>query len=240
MANVVPEPGRGALSDPTSEIADCVLPDGRTVQLIRDWLTGELQLLVFDGTSSEAASSVRVEGQTFLPVRLDPGIQRAVTLPSHASNYGSTESLFKATHDVFTKHGISEDNADGASYFVVGTWFPERFLPAPCLVITGPMPEATLFLQLLGCLVRRGLPMVAIDSSGFRSVAVLHPTLLIDGRYLNRRSLRLLSFCGPRAHVPCKESVVDVAMAKAIYLRPSPISVRTSQYIFMFYRRERV
>ena len=126
--------------------------------------------------------------------------------------------MFKATHNVFTKHGISEDNADGASYFVVGTWFPERFLPAPCLVITGPIPEATLFLQLLGCLVRRGLPMVEIDSSGLRSVAGLRPTLLIDGRYLSLRSRRLLSFCGPSAHVPCKDSVVDVALPKAIYL----------------------
>jgi hypothetical protein len=120
---------------------------------------------------------------------------------SHVYDYVSTETLFSATHDVFTKHGISEDNADVASYFVFGTWFRKRSVPAPCLVITGPMPEAILLLQLFGCLVRRGLPIVEINSSGFRSVAGLGPTLLIDGRYLSRSSLRLLSFCGPRAYV---------------------------------------
>ena len=100
MANVDPEAGRSALPesssvDPTTEISDGVLPDGRIVELIRDGSTGELKLLVSDGTSVETASSVRVEGRTFLPVRLDPAIQRAVTLPSHASDYGSTESLFQ-------------------------------------------------------------------------------------------------------------------------------------------------
>jgi hypothetical protein len=84
------------------------------------------------------------------------------------------------------------------------------------------MAEAMLLLQLLSCLVRRGLPMVEIGSSALRSVAGLRPTLLIDGRYMSRRSRRLLSFCGPRAYVACKESVVDFALAKAIYLGPAP------------------
>lgn len=91
-------------------------------------------------------------------------------------------------------------------------------------MITGPTTEATVFLQLLGCLVRRGLPMVEIDSSVLRAVAGLRPTLLIDARYLSRRSRRLLSYCGPRAHVPCKESVVDVALPKAIYLGSAPVA----------------
>jgi hypothetical protein len=230
MPTVVPDPESNALSqcpplDPTTEISGGVLPDGRTVDLIRDGSNGKLKLLVFDGTRTEAASSVRVEGRTFLPVTLDPDIQRAVTLPSHAFDYGSTESLFSATHEVLTRHGMSEEIANAACYFVFGTWFPERSLPAPCLVITGPTLEAILLFQLLGCLVRRGLHMVEIDSSGFRSVVgLLRPTLLIDGRHLGRRSLRLLSVCGPRAYVPWKESVVDLGLAKAIYLGAAPLA----------------
>jgi hypothetical protein len=105
MANVVPEPGRSALhessgADPTTEISDGVLADGRIVELIRDGSTTELKLLVSDGTNVEITSSVQVQGQTFLPIRLDPGIQRAVTLPSHASDYGSTKSLFSETRDM--------------------------------------------------------------------------------------------------------------------------------------------
>ena len=230
MTNMVPEPGHTALSDssridPTIEISDGVLPDGRTVDLIRDGSTGELKLLVFDGKNMEVAGSVRVEDRAFLPVTLDPSIQRAVTLPSQACDYEYTEGLFDATHEVFTGHGISEEAADAACYFVFGTWFPGRSFPASCLVITGPIPEAMLFVQLLGCLVRRGLHIGEIDSSGLRLVAEpLRPTLLIDGRRLSRHSLRLLSLSGPRAYFPCKESVVDFALPKAIYLGVSPVS----------------
>ena len=236
MLNVAPEPGRNALSrsscaDSTIEISGGVLPDGRLADLIRVGLTGELMMPVSDGTRIEVVGSVRVEGQTFVPVTLDPCIQHAVTLPTDESDYGSTESLFSATREVLTRHGISEDIADAAVYFVFATWFPERFLPAPCLVITGPSPEAALLLQLLGCLVRRGLQMAQIDSDGFRGLADrLRPTLLIDGRRLSRRNLRLLSSCGPRAYIPWKESVADCALAKAIYFGAVPAAEFSTDY----------
>jgi hypothetical protein len=197
MLNLAPEPGRSALShsscaDSAIEISGGVLPDGRLADLIRVGSTGELMILISGGTRIEVAGSVRVEGQTFVPVTLDPGIRRALTLPTDESDYGSTEDLFSASCEVLTRHGVSEDIAEAAVYFVFATWFPERFSPAPCLMITGPCPEATLLLQLLGCLVRRGLHMAQIDSHGSWGVADrLRPTLLIDGRRLSRRNLRL-------------------------------------------------
>jgi hypothetical protein len=210
--------------DPT-EISGGLLPNGLPVDLIRDGSTGELKLAVLSGSSIDAASSIRFESREFIPVAVDPRLQCALTLPTHASSHGSTETLFDATHGVFTRHGMSPEVADAAVYFVFCTWFPERCSPAPCLVITGPSPEAALLLQILGCVVRRGLPMVQIGSNGFCEVAErLRPTLLVDGRRLSRGSLRLLSSCGPRAYIPWKESVADFGLAKAIYVGAIPIA----------------
>jgi len=100
------------------------------------------------------------------------------------------------------------------------------------LIITGPYTEAIFLLQLLRCLVRRGLEIQEVDSSGFAAIVEqFRPTLLIDARHLSRRSLQLLSASyGPRTRVRYKSSVLNFAVAKAIYLG----AVSGSEFSFDF------
>jgi hypothetical protein len=92
------------------------------------------------------------------------------------------------------------------------------------LTITGPLAEALLLLQLLGCLVWRGLHILELSSTACSAIVEqLHPTLLIDGRQLSRHWRRLLSgSCIPRANVVSRNSLVDFGLAKAIYLGAVP------------------
>lgn len=154
--------------------------------------------------------------------RHDPAVLSAVTLPTKASNYGSTEDLFCTMQNTFAEYGMSPEVAKTVPYSVFSTWFPGPSLPAPCLIITGPAAEAALLLQLLGCMVRRGLPMCEIGSHGFRGlIQQVHPTILLDARHFTSRSLqKLLASSGSRVFAPWKASVAEFSFAKAIYVGP--------------------
>jgi hypothetical protein len=210
----------------TIKISAGFLPDGRVVDFIRDVSTGKSKLIVFDGAQIQALDSIQIADQTFVPPALDSAIQRAITLPTEPVDYGSTELLFTAALEVLSGHGMSQEVATASIYFALATWFPERSLPMPCLMITGPGAEAHLLLELLGCLVRRGLPMLEIDSHGFCGVVdTLHPTVLMDARYLTPRGLRLLAeSCRPGTYLPRNGSVSGFSFAKALYLGTASVA----------------
>ena len=85
-----------------------VLPDGRTVDLIRDGVTRRLKLLCFDGTQYRTEDRISIEGRTFVPPALDPALQSAVTFPARVADYGCTKDLFHvAIENVFIKYGMS-------------------------------------------------------------------------------------------------------------------------------------
>jgi hypothetical protein len=196
-----------------------VLPDGRTVDVIRDGTTGQLRLILFDGKQYRAEERITINGRTFVPPALDPALRSAVTLPAQASDYGCTNDLFRAIREVFTEYGMPLI-ATAVTYFVFATLFAEPSWPAPCLVVMGPAAEAALLLQLLACLVRRGLQMTEIDSYGFRGMLQLvHPTILLDARHFTARSLQKLSaYCGSRSFAPWKGSIAEYSFSKVIYV----------------------
>lgn len=201
-----------------SQTSGAELTDGRVVDLINDGASGRLRLIWRKGTGYHSAERIEIGDGTFIPLALDPGVQRAIPLPTQPVDYRTTEALFAQSVEILTRHGLPEAVATPAIHFAFASWFPET--GAPCLTVTGPIAEATLFMQSLGCLVRRGLLMKDYDSHGFRKVIeMLHPTLLIDGRFLTRRSLAKLSAAsGPHAFVAWKASIVDVSFARSIYL----------------------
>jgi hypothetical protein len=208
----------------TSQTSGATLADGRTVDLIADEGTGHLKLIWFDGTHYRVADRIDIGHGAIVPLALDPAIQAAMALPTEPSDYGNTERLFTESRDVLTAHGMSQQVAAVAIHYAFATWFPEA--GAPCMTISGPGAEVTLLLQLMSCLVRRGLLMVEFDSHGFRGLMdSLRPTLLIDARSLSVRSLRKLSAaCGSGAYVPWKGSVANFSFARAIYLGVTPIN----------------
>ena len=196
-----------------------VFADGRGIELIRDAETGRLKLLLSDSENCSVAPRVEYGGRVYVPASLDSGILRAVTLPTKFTDYGSTDRLFAAVRDSFLNHGFPMEVAHPTSYFVFSTWFLEYLPTAPCLLITGPRPEASLLIQLLGCLGRHALPLAEVNRVGLSSLPMdLGPTLLIDGEQLSPLTRRLLAASNNRhAYVPWKGTLVNVFCSKAIY-----------------------
>jgi hypothetical protein len=209
---------------PLEAATDEAFSKGTVLELIRDAPTGEIRLLVSEAGRCRVAERFECDGRIYGPPNIDPFLARAISLPAYCSSYGSTEALFAATRRTLADHGISDEVAQVCTYFVFASWFVRRACPAPCLIITGPYTEAIFLLQLLRCLVWRGLEIQEVDSSGIAAIVEqFRPTLLIDGRHLSHRSLQLLSASfGPKTRVPYKSSILNFAVAKAIYLGVVP------------------
>src|SRR5579864_1801522 len=144
----------------SKESCTCSLPNGQDVDWIHDIETGDLEFILFDGAKYDVGDTVEVGEETFDLPDLDPAILNAVTLPSGTSDYGTTQTLFDDTCKVLTSHGVADEAARAATHFAFASWFADSYRPAPGLVFTGPPAEASLLLQLLSLVVRRGVVLV--------------------------------------------------------------------------------
>jgi hypothetical protein len=70
-----------------------VFSDGSVLELIQG-PNGQLKLLSWDGKSAKTAGQFVRGEETFVPLRVDPVILRAMRLPSKIAKYGSTRKLF--------------------------------------------------------------------------------------------------------------------------------------------------
>jgi hypothetical protein len=204
----------------TSPLETCgeLFSDGKCIELIGDSETGQFHLLAFDGERQTAGACIEVGGQMYVPAELHPSVLRAVTLPANCREYESTTKLFTAIQESLINNGIPEEFALPLIYFVFATWFTDCLPAAPCLVITGPRPEAWLVLRLLACLVRHALPLIEMSMASFRSAPMLlQPTFLIDHE-IRPSMVRLLIAANSRnAQLPSKGGVMNVYSAKAVY-----------------------
>jgi hypothetical protein len=109
--------------------------------------------------------------------------------------------------------------AQKLTYWSLSTWFTELLPVAPCLLITGPRPEANFILQLLACVVRHGLPLGTFTAAGFQSLPMhVQPTLLIG--HVNSSMLKLLSSSNYHGPHLMKDELTDLFCAKAFYAGP--------------------
>jgi hypothetical protein len=127
-----------------------------------------------------------------VPAKRHSSIVRTMTLPANCVDYVSAAKLFTAIQESLMNNGVSRDVALPLTHFSFATWFADCLPAAPCLVVTGPRPEASLLLRLLGCLVRHPIPLIQISIATFRTAPMsLQPTFLID-QELPRPVVRLL------------------------------------------------
>lgn len=196
-----------------------LLSDGNAIELVCDANRRQLNLLLSHGTNQKIAPQIDHGGKIYIPLRLEPSLVEAVMLPAQAVEYGSTSELFSTARELFTTHGFPDDVALAVTYHGFSTWFPDCLAAAPCLLIAGPRPEATLLLQLLGCLVRRPLPLIELSAAALASLPMqLYPTLLIDHELLSASKRRLLSASNNRqAFILRNRQFVNTYCAKAIY-----------------------
>jgi hypothetical protein len=195
-----------------------VFSDGKCIELVRDSETGRLQLLAFDGEKRTRGDRVEVDGRVYVPPDLHPSIVRAVTLPAECLEYGTTGKLFTAIQESLLNNGVPEEVALPLTYLAIATWFTDCLPGAPCLLITGPRPEASLLLRLLGCLVRHPMPLIDLSLPSLRSAPMcLQPTFLIDQWLQPSMVRRLIAANNRHAQLPSNGGVVNVYSSKAIY-----------------------
>ncbi len=196
-----------------------VFSDGASIELIQEAATQRLCLAVSDGEDCRIASQIEFRGRVYQPPDINPSILRAIKLPSQYGHFKSTAELFTSVQQLLMSRGFPEEAASIASYVSFATWCVE-FLPvAPCLLIAGSRPEAVLLLQLLGCLVRRPLPLGEVTRRGLCSLPMdLQLTLLIDQKRISRSVWDLLSASNRRsANIVRNDGLVNILCAKAIY-----------------------
>ena len=192
--------------------------DGGAIDLIRDAVSGELQLLAFDGKDYQVGQQIEYKGQQFALPDVPPSISKAMTLPSGHSDYGSTSNLFLSICKVLADRGIPAEAAFSATCWALSSWFSDVLPMAPCLSITGPEPEANLLLDLLGCLARRALPVIGTSGLALSSLPLeLQLTLLVDCR--SRAISKLLRTSGRHdIYLPRKDGVLaKFFFARAVY-----------------------
>jgi hypothetical protein len=196
-----------------------LLSDDYAIELVCDANRRELNLILSDGKNQKIAPRIEHSGQVYIPLRLKPGLLQAVMLPVQAAEYGSTPELFKAVRELFTTRGFPDNVALTLTYLVFSSWFPECVAVSPSLLITGPRPEAIFLLQLLGCLVRRPLPLIELSLAAFASLPPkFQPIFLIDHELLSASKRRLLSASNSRrAFISRNGELVNICSARAIY-----------------------
>ncbi|HEV2520743.1 MAG TPA: hypothetical protein VGT24_00060 [Candidatus Acidoferrales bacterium] len=200
------------------ETAGEIFSGGTNIELIADSENKRLLLLFTEGQTSRVATRIEYRGRAYVPFNLDARTLRGVRFPHKVSDYGSTKSLFTAIQDFAAEYGYAEEIAQLGTYFVFSAWFPDCVPAAPCLLITGPRPEACLFLQLLSCLVRHPLQLVDFNAKSLSSLMAIKPTLLICQEHLSASKLRLLfASTNPDAYVPLEGGLANFYSVMAIY-----------------------
>jgi hypothetical protein len=193
------------------------------IELTRDAKTGRLQLFFCKGEVREATHQVIHGDYTFRPLQLDPSLDRSLTLPTHACDYGTSLKLFQAIRDRFRAAGFA-DFADALTLFILATWLTESLIAPPLLVIMGARAEANYLLQLLACLARRSLSLVEPPRAVLSSVLSndLSPTLLIRGDRLPPNTAAFwLESALPASSIVVRHQLINTHFARAIFLGES-------------------
>ena len=214
------------ITETTGEVFD----DGSIIELLYDeaHLTN---LLLCDGSSRTLARQIHHHGLILRALELEPGLRQSMTLPSGAADYGTSSKLFDSISRVFASAGFAQI-ADALCLFVFSSWFPEFVIEPPLLVVAGPRAEGNCLLQVLACLVRRPLPLLAPTPGALASIfaARVSPTLLINATTLRPDKILFWLASGAAAsNVIVRGKFVDVCTARAIFVGQS-LPVAPGQY----------
>src|SRR4029077_12023224 len=133
---------------------------------------GELQFLIWNGKSAKIAGQFAQNGETFVPLRVDPTLLRSLQLPSNIAEYGSTRKLFTEISGLISRvTHVGDGVVQPLTFLVLATWLADRLPVAPALwIVAPPTTRAAPLAQLLGLLCRRALVLNNISSAGFHSI----------------------------------------------------------------------
>jgi hypothetical protein len=204
---------------------DHVFSDGSVLELVQG-PKRELNLLSWDGKIAITAEQFVRGDETFVPVRVDPGVLRAMRLPSKIAKYGSTRKLFTEISALISRatqagHSVVRP----LTFFVFATWLADSLPVAPFVwIVTPPTTSVAPLGQLLGLLCRHAFVVSDISSARFHSLPMyLQPTLLTEIFQPTRRALNLLRASTRHgAFVAAGGKAMDAFCAKMVFA-PEPL-----------------
>jgi hypothetical protein len=202
-----------------------VFSDGSVLELIQG-PNCELNLLSWDGKSAKTAGQFVRGDESFVPLRVDPAILRAMRLPSNIAKYRSTLRLFTEISGLISR---ATQAGDGVvlplTFFVFATWLADSLPVAPFVwIVTPPTTTAAPLGRLLGLLCRRAFVISDIASARFHSSLMdLQPTLLTEIFQPTRRVLNLLRASTRHgAFVAAGGKAMDAFCSKIVFA-PEPL-----------------
>ena len=202
-----------------------VFSDRSMLDLVRA-PNGELQFLIWNGKSAKIAGQFARNGETFVPLRVDPTMVRSLQLPSNTAEYGSTRKLFTEISGLISRvTPVGDGVVQPLTFSVFANWLADGLPVAPFLwIVAPPTTRAAPLAQLLGLLCRRALVVNDISPTGFRSLPTdLAPTLLTEIFQPTRRVLNLLRASNRHgAFIAADGQAVDTFCAKIVFA-PEPL-----------------
>ena len=146
--------------------------DASQIDLIAPLGDGNLRLALWDGMRETISSSILCKGQTYVPVRLQPGLMRDMTLPSRCQPHGGTRTFLWDICSLIKKFtGLDNKSVAVLSRIVLLTAIVDAVPMALTLLIVGPdVGRAKQLLTLLRCLCRHPLRLTGVTRSAFTSL----------------------------------------------------------------------
>jgi hypothetical protein len=210
---------------PVVRISCRVFSDGSALELIQG-PNCELKFLHWDGGSAKTAEQFVRGDETFVPLRVDPAVLRAMRLPGNIARYGSTRKLFSEISGLIS---WATQAGDGVvlplTFFVFATWLADCLPVAPFVwIVTPPTTTAAPLGRLLGLLCRRAFVISDIATGRFPSFLMdLQPTLLTEIFHPSRRTLNMLRASTRHgAFVAAGGKAMDAFCAKIVFA-PEPL-----------------
>ena len=187
------------------------------------WATdNQLGLLFWHKHREIIAPQIEYRDRVYQAPDVDETLRRAIRLPKHAADYGTTKRFLAEIRILFERYvGLTRPESSLMSAWVCSTWFPDCASSPPTLMLSGSeIGAAITFFRLLSCLCRRSLILADVNRTGFLSLMPLQPTLLISQPSGSLKILNLWETSNYRGvHVVGSGGKVhNVAGSKAIFL----------------------
>jgi hypothetical protein len=154
------------------ETAGETFADGSQIDLVASLENGNLRLALWDGTKETISSSILCKGQTYIPVRLQPGLIRDMTLPSRCQPHDSTRTFLCDICSLIKKFtGLDDKSVSLVSRIVLLSAVVDAVPVALTLLIVGPdVGRAKQLLALLRCICRHPLRLTGVTRSALASL----------------------------------------------------------------------
>ncbi len=203
----------------TIRTAGEILSEYMVIELVRGPM-GQPGLLCWEAGKTNGADGIELAGLPYLPIEVDPTLNRALLLPSEVRAYGSTHQLFGEISKLIARvTALPDDVVTQLAFFVFASWLTDCLPVAPFLWVTAPPTiSVSPLLQVLRLLARRVILLNEPSPSALNSLPIeLHPTIVAEVSSVSSSFLKWLRASRrPRSFAVTKGKLVDSYCAKVV------------------------